>query len=234
MLAFREQPVPDPDSPQEESQAPMKLYVWNIAPNPRRVVIYLAEKGIEVPMEEVGIPGKPALDPAFLEKAPYRRVPLLELDDGTLISEAMAICRYFEVLHPDPPLMGADALETARAEMWERMSEFEGLFAVAESFRNAKRSFAGRALPGIPGESLQIPELIERGRQRAVLYFDRLDARLGESRFLAGARFTTADITAYCTADFARFIEMDAADGLPNLARWQAEVAARPSVRGTA
>ena len=234
MLAFREQPVPDPDSPQEESQAPMKLYVWNIAPNPRRVVIYLAEKGIEVPMEEVGIPGKPALDPAFLEKAPYRRVPLLELDDGTLISEAMAICRYFEVLHPDPPLMGADALETARAEMWERMSEFEGLFAVAESFRNAKRSFAGRALPGIPGESAQIPELIERGRQRAALYFDRVDARLGESRFLAGARFTTADITAYCTADFARFIEMDAADGRPNLSRWQAEVAARPSVRGTA
>ena len=79
----------------------MKLYVWNIAPNPRRVVIYLAEKGIEVPMEEVGIPGKPALDPAFLEKAPYRRVPLLELDDGTLISEAMAICRYFEARHPD-------------------------------------------------------------------------------------------------------------------------------------
>ena len=211
----------------------MKLYVWNIAPNPRRVVIYLAEKGIKVPMEEAGLPGKPALDPAFLDKAPYRRVPLLELDDGTLISEAMAICRYFEAQYPDPPLMGADALEMARVEMWERMSEFEGLFAVAESFRNAKRAFAGRALPGIPGESAQIPELIERGRQRAVLYFDRLDARLGESRFLAGARFTTADITAYCTVDFARFIDMAAADDRPNLARWQAEAAARPSIRGT-
>ena len=114
------------------------------------------------------------------------------------------------------------------------MSEFEGLFAVAESFRNAKRSFAGRALPGIPGESAQIPELIERGKQRAVLYFDRLDARLGEARFLAGESFTTADITAYCTVDFARFIEMDAADSRPNLARWQAEVAARPSIRATA
>ena len=238
MLAPRERrlirPLPDPGNPQEESQAAMKLYVWNIAPNPRRVCIYLAEKGIDVPMEEASIPGKPALDPAFLEKAPYRRVPLLELDDGTLISEAMAICRYFEVLHPDPPLMGADALEMARVEMWERMSEFDGLFAVAESFRNAKRRFVGRALPGIPGESAQIPGLIERGRQRTVLYFDRLDTRLGEARFLAGERFTTADITAYCTVDFAKFIDIDASDGRPHLARWRAEVAARPSIRGTA
>ena len=109
-----------------------------------------------------------------------------------------------------------------------------GCFAVAESFRNAKRRFAGRALPGIPGESAQIPELIERGRQRSVLYFDRIDARLGEARFLAGERFTTADITAYCTVDFARHIEMDAADGRPHLARWRAEVAARPSISGTA
>ena len=88
------------------------------------------------------------------------------------------------------------------------MSEFEGLLAVAESFRNAKRSFAGRALPGVPGELAQIPELIERGKQRAALYFDKLDTRLGEARYLAGERFTVADITAYCTVDFARFIEI--------------------------
>ena len=124
-----------------------------------------------------GFPASRSSIPHFWEKAPHRRVPLLELDDGTLISEAMAICRYFEALHPDPPLMGADPEEMARAEMWERMSEFEGLLAVAESFRNAKRSFAGRALPGVPGELAQIPELIERGKQRAALYFDKLDAR---------------------------------------------------------
>lgn len=212
----------------------MKLYVWNIAPNPRRVRIYLLEKGIEVPMEDVGVPGKPILDPAFLEKAPHRRVPLLELDDGTLISEAMAICRYFEARHPDRPLMGADPEEMARAEMWERMSEFEGLLAVAESFRNAKRSFAGRALPGVPGELAQIPELIERGKQRAALYFDKLDARLGEARFLAGERFTVADITAYCTVDFARFIEIGVSDDRPHLARWRDEMAERDSIRATA
>ena len=212
----------------------MKLYVWNIAPNPRRVRIYLIEKGIELPMEEVGVPGKPILDPAFLEWAPHRRVPLLELDDGTLISEAMAICRYFEAQHPDPPLMGADPLEMAQVEMWERISEFEGLFAVAESFRNAKRSFAGRALPGVPGEIAQIPELIERGRQRAALYLDRLEARLSEARYLAGERFTVADITAWCTVDFAKFIEMGVPEGASNLARWFAEVGGRESIRATA
>ena len=109
-------------------------------------------------LAQLGVRAEQALrqrlpDPAFLDKAPYRRAPLLELDDGTLIFEAMAICRYFEAQYPDPPLMGADALEIARVEMWERMSESEGLFA-------------GRALLGIPGESAQIPELIERGRQR--------------------------------------------------------------------
>ena len=212
----------------------MKLYVWNIAPNPRRVRIYLIEKGLAVPEEEVGVPGKPILDPGFLDKAPHRRVPVLELDDGTLISEAMAICRYFEAQHPDPPLMGADPLEMAQVEMWERMSEFEGLLAVAESFRNARRSFAGRALPGVPGELAQIPALIARGKQRAGIYFDKLDARLGEARYLAGARFTVADITAYCAVDFAGFIDMGVSDDRPRLARWHAEVAARDSVRATA
>ena len=212
----------------------MKLYVWKIAPNPRRVCIYLIEKGLDVPMEEVGVPGKPILEPSFLEKAPHRRVPVLELDDGTLISEAMAICRYFEAQHPDPPLMGADPLEMARVEMWERMSEFEGLLAVAESFRNAKRSFAGRALPGVPGELAQIPELIERGKRRAALYFDKLEARLGEARHLAGERFTVADITAWCTVDFAKFIEIEVVEGRPNLARWRDEVADRESIRATA
>ena len=144
----------------------MKLYVWNIAPNPRRV-LHLSDRegdrGADRGCRRARQAG-PGPE-AFLEWAPHRRVPVLELDDGTLISEAMAICRYFETRRARTRrLMGADALEMARVEMWERMSEFEGLLAVAESFRNAKRSFAGRALPGIPGELKQIPELIERGK----------------------------------------------------------------------
>ena len=212
----------------------MKLYLWNIAPNPRRVVITLKEKGIEVPMQDVGVPGKPILDPAFLARFGHRRVPLLELDDGTVIGEAMAICRYFETLHPEPPMMGVGAREIALVEMWERLSEHEGLLAVAEALRNAKRSFAGRPLAGIARQVEQIPALVERGKLRVGLYYDKLDRRLGETRHLAGERFTVADVTAVCTVDFARFIDMLVPADRPNLARWHAEVSARPAVRETA
>ncbi len=215
-------------------RGPMKLYVWNIAPNPRRVLITLKEKGIEVPMEDVGVPDKPILDPAFLEKFGHRRVPVLEIDDGTVIGEAMAICRYFETVQPEPAMMGGDAREIALVEMWERISEHEGLLAVSEAFRNAKRSFTGRPLAGIAQEIGQIPELVERGRLRVGLYYDKLDRRLGESPYLAGERFTVADVTAVCSVDFAKFIEMPIPGSHANLARWHAEVSARPSVAETA
>ena len=211
----------------------MKLYVWNIAPNPRRTVIFLKEKGIDIPMIDVGVPGKPILDPDFVARHPHRRVPVLELDDGTEITEAMAICRYFEALHPDPPMMGADPLEMAMAEMWERMAEQEGLQAVSEAHRNSKRSFTGRALAGVPVEIAQIPALVERGKARVGLFFDKLDVRLALAPYLAGERFTVADITAVCSVDFAKFIDMGIPDRCKNLARWHEEVSARPSVADT-
>ena len=212
----------------------MKLYVWNIAPNPRRVCIYLIEKGIEVPMEEVGVPGKPILDPAFLEKAPHRRVPVLELDDGTLISEAMAICRYFETQYPEPPLMGADPLEMALVEMWERMSEFEGLLAVAESFRNAKRSFAGRAPARNPG-GIGPDSRADRARQaagRRLLRQARRPARrspFSRRRPLHRRRYHGL------VHRRLREVHRDRRDGSPpDLARWREEVAGRESIRATA
>ena len=212
----------------------MKLYVWNIAPNPRRVLITLKEKGIEVPMQDVGVPGKPILDPAYLEKFGHRRVPVLELDDGTILCEAMAICRYFETLHPEPAMMGTGAREIALVEMWERQSEHEGLLAVSEAFRNAKRSFSGRPLAGIAQDVQQIPALIERGKLRVVLFYEKLDRRLGEARYLAGDRFTVADVTAICSVDFAKFIDMPIPAACTSLGRWHAEVSARPSVAQTA
>src|SRR5262249_32659129 len=116
----------------QEAEAVMKLYVWGVAPNPRRVQIYLAEKGLKVPTEDAGTPNEPTLKAEFLQSGPHRRVPLLVLDDGTQIGEAMAICRYFETLHPEPPLMGGDALERATIEMWERSADNDGMNAVAE------------------------------------------------------------------------------------------------------
>jgi glutathione S-transferase len=153
----------------------VKLYNWSIAPNPRRVVLYLAEKGIDIPIEEAGYPDKPILKPEFLAAHEHRRVPLLVLDDGTEIGESMAICRYFETLHPDPPLMGTDAKDKALVEMWERLAEQEGLFASSEYFRNGRKSFAGRAVAGAPGAVDQIPALVERGKQRLMWFYDKFE-----------------------------------------------------------
>jgi glutathione S-transferase len=209
----------------------MKIYDWSIAPNPKRVRMYLAEKGIDVEMVEAAEPGKPVLKPDFLDKNPHRRVPLLELDDGTTIGEAMAICRYFETLHPDPPLMGGDALEKATVEMWERISEAEGMSSVAEVFRNSQKSFAARGLPGYAESIEQIPALVERGKVRMAQYNDKIDARLAEREFLAGSRFSVADITAFCVVEFAKFCKLDIPAPCANVARWFDTVAARPSAK---
>jgi len=207
----------------------MRLYSWDIAPNPRRVRIYLAEKGLDVPIEDVGVPGKPVLRPDFLAKFGHRRVPLLELDDGACIGEAMAICRYFELLHPDPPLMGGDPRDAALIEMWERLAEWEGLHALSEAFRNSRKSFAGRALAGYGAPMPQIPALAERGAARLKLFHDKFDAQLEDHEFVAGEGYSVADITTLCTVDFAEFCGLGMPDGCANLRRWHETVSARPS-----
>lgn len=213
----------------------MKLYDWKIAPNPRRVRMYLAEKGIEVPTEQAAEPNAMGLRDDYLAKGAHRLVPLLELDDGTCIGEAMAICRYFEAEHPEPPLFGRSPKEKALVEMWERISEIQGLHAAAENFRNAIPAFAGRALPGYAEPVEQIPALAERGRMRYSAFLKKLDQRLGEARFLAGDDyFSVADITAFCTLDFAKNFRLPIPEDHAHLRRWYEEVQARPSATASA
>ena len=210
----------------------MKLYDWSIAPNPRRVRIYLREKGIDIPIEEAGYSDKPILQPEFLAAHTHRRVPLLVLDDGTEIAEAMAICRYFETLHPEPALMGGDAKERAIVEMWERMAEAEGMVAAAEVFRNSRRGFADRSVAGSADPIPQIPGLIERGTQRIGLFYDKFNAQLADNAFVAGENFSVADITTLCVIDFAIFVGLEIPDNRPHVARWHAGVSSRPSTKG--
>lgn len=209
----------------------MIFYDWSIAPNPRRVRIFLAEKGIDLPTEQAGPPDKAVLYPEFLDKHPHRRAPLLELDDGTCIVEAMAICRYLEELHPAPPLMGTDARERALVDMWERSAEQEGLAAASEVLRNTARSFSGRGVPGAPGPIEQIPALAERGRARLAWFFEKFDRQLADNEFVAGARFSVADVTTLCAVDFARFCKLEIPESCGNLGRWREAVSARPAAR---
>ena len=206
----------------------MKLYDYKMAPNPRRVRVFAAEKGLDIPLVDVDLGAKAQMDDAYRIKNPQMIVPALELDDGTLLTESVAICRYLEELHPTPNLFGDSALERAQVEMWNRRMEQEGLAAVAEAFRNTVPGFAGRALPG-PHDYDQIAELAARGQARLAHFFDDLNAHLATSAFVAGDRFTIADITAYIAVDFAKVAKKRPDDSQLALIAWRDKVAARPS-----
>lgn len=208
----------------------MKLYEDDIAPNCRRVRIFLAEKDIEIAGEKISIGAGENLTDAYKAINPHGLLPVLELDGGAHIWESTAICRYLEALHPEPRLMGADPLETATIEMWERRADFDGMGAVAECFRNAVPFFVDRGIPG-RNDVAQIPALVDRGKARTEAFFRHMDRRLGETEYLAGDRFTNADIVALCVTDFATFAGMAVPEDCLNTQRWHDAVSARPSAK---
>jgi len=201
----------------------MKLYDARTAPNPRRVRIFLAEKGITLPVEQIDIVSAQNRSPEFRARNAMGTLPVLELDDGTTIAESVAICRYFEELHPEPPLMGTDAKDRAVVEMWQRRMEFEVFLPITQVFRNGHAFFKGR----IP----QVPEYGEVCRTHAEQRLAWLDGVLAERPFVAGERYTIADITALCAIDFGRVSNIRITPGQPNLARWHAAVSSRPSTK---
>jgi glutathione S-transferase len=210
----------------------MKLYDCAIAPNPRRARIFLAEKGLNLPKVEIDIFGGENLGPDFLAINPRGLLPTLELDDGTRIDEVMAICRYFEALHPQPALLGRNAKEMALVEARQRKMEFDGMIAGSEVFRNQHEKFAQRSIPGGGGETIPAIEgLVARGSQSIARFFKWLEIYLGENEFVAGEVYTMADITALCAVDFVAWVKFAIpADNVRTLA-WYAQVSARPSAK---
>ncbi len=199
----------------------MKLYDSSIAPNPKRVRMFLAEKGIEVPYEEVDLGKAKNREPAFLAINPMGTLPVLELDDGSHLAESLAICEYFEDLNPEPPLFGQTAAERANTRMWERRMELEVMYPLLGAFRNSTPFFKGRIT--------QIPEIVEPFRSMAAKRFAWLDEELGTREFVAGDRFTVADITLFCTVEFGKTVGEKYDGSLASLLRWNETVAARPS-----
>jgi glutathione S-transferase len=206
----------------------MKFYDCAVAPSPRRVRIFLAEKGISLPTVQVDLRKGEQFGEAFRAINPDCTVPVLELDDGRRISDSIAICVYLEETHPEPPLLGVDAVERAIVAEWQRRAERDGFLAVAEAFRNSTPAFKTRALPG-PDDYAQIPALVERGRVRTSAFFKLMNARLADREYVAGARYTIADITALVAVDFAGWIKLTIPDDCPHLRRWHQAVSARPS-----
>lgn len=206
----------------------MKFYDCQTAPSPRRVRMFIAEKGIEVPTVEVDLRSGEHLGEDFRKINPRCTVPVLELDDGTCLSDSLAICHYLEAMYPDPNLMGSDAREQALVMNWHEQIMTEGFLAGAEALRNYARGFENRAVTG-PANFAQIPELAERGRQRLEVFMGVLDDRLAESPYVALDRFTMADIGAYVCVDFAGWVKLPVLDRRENIRRWYEEVSRRPS-----
>ena len=206
----------------------MKFYDCQTAPSPRRVRIFIAEKGLDIPVVEIDLRNGEHLTEAYKKINPWCTVPALELDDGTVISEITACWRYLEEIQSDPPLLGVDSKDKALVEMWNRRMEFDGFYAVAEALRNSAKGMKDRALTG-PVNVAQIPELAERGRARTERFLLTLNDILSDRQYVVGDRFSAADITAMVTVDFAAWVKVRPTDDLTNLNRWYAEVAARPA-----
>ena len=190
--------------------------------------MFLAEKGLSVEEVVVDTMKGQHLEAEFLALNPWATIPVLELADGTCISEAIACCRYLEEAHPEPPLMGRNPQEKAVIAMWEHRMEWDGYMAVVEMLRNTIDRMKGRGLTGTIGFE-QIPALAERGKKRVAIFHDMLDARCAESGFIAGDMFTVADITAFVSLEFGAAAGLEPPDRLSNLARWRTEVKDRPS-----
>jgi glutathione S-transferase len=207
----------------------MKLYHSPSSPNSRRVRVYLAEKGLAVPLVGIDLAAKEQFSDAYRAINPRSVVPTLVLDDGTAIGEVPAIWRFIEESYPEPPLLGSSPKEKALVTMWERRMELEGFAAVMEAVRNSAPGLKDRALAGLHAYE-QIPALAERSKQRVWDFYDDLSAHLSAVPFVAGEAFSAADITAVVTVDFAtKALDMPAPVVLGNLRRWHEKVSARLS-----
>ena len=200
----------------------MKLFDGGRAPNPRRVRVFLAEKGIEVPLVPVDMGADEHRQEPVASRNPLQRLPVLELDDGTILTETVAICRYFEELHPEPALFGEGALGKARVEMWQRRMELNLFLPVAFAFRHLHPAMKGWEVP-------QIPEWGEANKPKAVEFLHLLDRELAGREFAAGDAYSIADITGMIAVDFMKPAHIGLPAELGNVARWYGQVRARPS-----
>ena len=201
----------------------MKIYETKTAPNARRVRMFLAEKNIDIEYVQVDLKSGENLSKEYRSKNPLAKVPMLELDNGTIISESVAICRYFEVNHPTPRLMGQSALEQANIEMWQRRAELAFLFPVAMTFQHCSGYFADRMTPR--------KEWGEDNVKLAYSFLKLLDAHLNSNTYLSGDSFSIADITMLTTLDFARVVDIRLNEKHANIQRWYDLVSTRSSAK---
>ncbi|MDH3466431.1 MAG: glutathione S-transferase N-terminal domain-containing protein [Gammaproteobacteria bacterium] len=207
----------------------IKLYSFQPSPNTRRVRIFAAEKGIAIEMIEVNVVAGENLAAPYQAINPRGLVPTLELDNGTFLDESVAICRYLESLSTEPNLLGKSDQEIAQIESAQRHVEFDGLLPLVDAFRNRFPGFSQRGVAGYPAHFPAIPELADRGRQQYRIFQERLEVRLAAHEFVAGDKFTIADITALCAVGLGKSLDLDLRKELKESIRWYESVSSRAS-----
>ena len=207
----------------------MKLYDFELATNAQRVRVFLAEKGLEVPTEQLNVRDDDQFVEPFTSMNPFHCVPFLELDDGTVIAESMSICRYLEELHPEPPLFGRTAEERAVIDMWLRRFELDAFIPMLHAVRNHVPMFAGRVVPGTRTDLPQLPVMVTRGKEMMEVFLTRVEPHMAQNEFIAGPDFTIADITGFFTVRMTNALEMDLTTSYPAINAWFAKVSQRPA-----
>jgi glutathione S-transferase len=207
----------------------MKFYDFTLAPSSQRVRVYLAEKGLELPTEQLNVREDEQFAEPFTSMNPFHCVPFLALDDGTVIAESMSICSYLEELHPEPPLFGRTPAERAVVDMWMRRFELDAFIPLLHALRNHLPNFAGKVVPGTRTDLPQSEAMVGRGREMAGVLFDRAEPHMAKNEFVAGPDFTVADITGFFTLRMAYALEMDIGASWPATHAWFQKVSARPA-----
>jgi glutathione S-transferase len=208
----------------------MKFYDCSTAPSPRRVRIFVAEKGLEIETIEIDLRNGEQMAPAFRAINPNCTVPVLVLDDGTTLTSTAGIRGYLEAVHPEPSLTGSTAAEKGRVADLQWRIEIEGMMAMSEALRNSAVRMQGRALTGAVDYE-QIPALAERGKARVERFLNGVEAMIGDKPFAAGDHYSVADIDLLVVVDFAGWIKMSLPEGASNARRWHATVSGRPSAK---
>jgi len=207
----------------------MKLYDFEPAANSKRVRMFIGEKGIEVPIVQCNVRDGEQFQEPFNTMNPFHCVPFLELDDGTVISESISICRYLEEQYPEPSFFGTTAEERGIIDMWNRRVELDGFMPALHASRNHIPLFEGRVVPGTRTSLPQLPEMVQRGKEMLDIFLGRLEPQLAANEFIAGPKISIADITCYFVINMANNFKMDVETKYPSIARWHKAFCKRPS-----
>ena len=207
----------------------MKLYTFAPAANALRVEMFLREKELKLETISVNVREDELFKEPYNSMNPFNCIPFLELENGTIITETISICRYLDEQSNSSKLFGNDTEERAIIDMWNRRIELDGFLPLLHSVRNKTSFFKGKVVPGTRTSITQSPEIVERGIEMFSILLNRIEPHLSENKFLLGDKFSIADITGHFMFNLSNMLKIDFGQKYKNVYRWKSDLEKRPS-----